>query len=198
MSKANPKLVRQNSYEHVVFHTWQIRLLMTSSLSFLVASSMAASLKQHKLCGFLLVAGLCSLSYWRAPGASWRRDADLAAAGAALFYCLYVGFWLNGLVCQLSWLGLLSGLACFRRSWNLSLGHCDVWAIWHATAHALSAGAAIALAHGDVAHVGGGIVPPRNTIAECSVAAIVLTVVVDVCRVYSHEAPGGPQKAKAP
>lgn len=193
---ANPKLVRQNSYEHVVFHTWQIRLLMTSSLSFLAASSLAARLEQHKLCAFLLVAGLCSLSYWRSPGASWRRDADLVAAGAALLYCLYAGFWLTGLACQLSWLGLLGGLACFRRSWNLSLGHCDVWAIWHATAHALSAAAAVALAHGDVAHMDGGLRPPRNTIAECSLASIVLTVVADVSRGGAH-APKG-QKAKAP
>ena len=48
---------RQNSYEHVAFHTWQIRLLTTSALSFLAASWMAASLKQRKQSSFCSSAG---------------------------------------------------------------------------------------------------------------------------------------------
>lgn len=140
--------------------------------------------RQRNLALVLLVAGLCSLNYWRAPGASWRRDADLASAGVALFFCIYTGFWLEGFCCNVGWAALVGGLACFRRSWNLSLGHCDAWALWHAAAHTACGVAAIALAYGDVASKGEFHAPPRNIVAECSVVAIVLTVLADVCLAF--------------
>lgn len=173
---------RSDSYGHLAFSRWQVRLLTTSSLSFFASSAFAAHLRQQNLGLVLLSAGVCSYNYWRAPGASWRRDADLVSAGVALVYCLYTGFWLEGLRCVVGWAALVSGLACFRQSWNLSLGHCESWARWHAGAHALSNVAACALACGNVASQGAQYAPPRNAVAACSMAAIALTVAMDACR----------------
>ncbi|KAG8470411.1 hypothetical protein KFE25_008832 [Diacronema lutheri] len=182
MPGASPAVKRSNSYEHLVFPSWQIRLLMSSSLSFVCSSAFAAHMHQRNLSLVLLVAGICSLNYWRAPGASWRRDADLAAAGVGLGYCLYTGFWLEGACARVGWASLVSALACFRKSWMLSLGHCERWACWHAIAHALSGVAAAALAVGNVASRGEAYTPPRNVIAECSLVAIILTVLMDSCK----------------
>ncbi|KAJ1634449.1 hypothetical protein T492DRAFT_973773 [Pavlovales sp. CCMP2436] len=173
---------RSKSYEHLVFPEWQSRLLMTSSLNFVLASAYAAHLGQTTLSLFLIVAGVNSLNYWRSPGASWWRDTDLTAAIGGLLYCLYAGFWLADAPCLVAFASLLSGLFCFRRSWNLSLGHNEVWAFWHAGAHALSGMAAVTLALGDVADKGTALTPPHNLVAECSVAAILITLVADLLR----------------
>jgi hypothetical protein len=194
MAAAPPQ--RANSYDHLSFPLWQVRLLMSSSMSFIVASSAATYFGQTILSILLLIAGLCSLNYWRSPGPSWRRDTDLASAGVALFFCLYTGFWLSGLTCNVAWAALLASLACFRKSWNLSLGHCEVWAVWHAVAHALAGVAAINLASGDVANKGSSVFPPHNLIAECCVAAIVLTVIADVTGI-SHPAVAESERKEA-
>lgn len=173
-------LKRASSYDHLAFPKWQVNLLMTSSMSFIVAAVVAASWTQKHLGLILLFSGICSLNYWRAPGASWRRDADLVAAGAGLLFCLYTGFWLVGLTCKLAWASLCGALICFRKSWMLSLGHNETWAYWHATAHLLSGIASITLAHGDVASKGSSFVPPHNLVAECSVGAIVLSIIIDI------------------
>lgn len=174
-----PVVQRTNSYAHLAFPVWQVQLLLTSSLSFLISGAFAGALGQRLLSLMLCTAGLCSLNYWRSPGPSLRRDADLAAAGVALAYCLFTGFWLTEITCYLGWGSLLGALSCFRHSWMLSLGHDETWAYWHAGAHVLSGVAAIALASGDVASRNTSLIPPHNVVAECSIALIIFQVLFD-------------------
>lgn len=166
------RVERVSSYDHLSFPRWQVRLLLTSSTCFIISAAVALYFGHKGLSTCLAASGACSLNYWRRPGPSFRREADIAAAGCALLYCIYAGFWLQGAVGLLGFGLLLSGLFCFTKSWVLSLGHNDHWAWWHAGAHALANVAAVVLAAGSPTDAMLTLLPPRNITAEAFLGAL--------------------------
>jgi hypothetical protein len=122
----------EQNFGHMVYHAWQVRLLVATSCCFLVVAGVAhLSFAQTELSYVLGALGCTSLNYWRSPGDSWRRTADLCCASFALVYTFAHGWWGDDttVVNAVGWTANTFGIYCFRCSWKVSLGNSTHWAV---------------------------------------------------------------------
>ena len=134
----------------VTFHPWQCRLLMSTSV-YLVCVALTALLYFHQpfAASSGLVSSTASFNYWRAPGPSWRRDADVLFAVAAITHFCVTASTLSGIANVGAWIAFACFGCCFRRSWVLSAAGDDAWAIYHGGGHTGIGVATLFMAAGD-------------------------------------------------
>ena len=116
------------SFGHIVYHPWQVRLLISSSCSFLVGSLVNLAVGQVWLAILLLFVGCVSINYWRSPGASWRRTADMLCSILGIAFTTVAGFYLEGNVLNsVGWLLGIAGARAYRlvASPPLRRHHCN-------------------------------------------------------------------------
>ena len=180
----------EQNFGHMVYHAWQVRLLVATSCCFLVVAGVAhLSFAQTELSYVLGALGCTSLNYWRSPGDSWRRTADLCCASFALVYTFAHGWWGDDttVVNAVGWTANTFGIFCFRCSWKVSLGNSTHWAVWHAAGHASMLVGSICLAIGSVEDKFSWSLSmwPRNSWAEAG-ASLVLACLAYDSGVMSH------------
>jgi len=136
-------------YEHVRFLAWQCRLMLATSTALLCVGIVGFACGQLVAGATGFISSLASLNYWRKPGRSWRRDADLFFAGAAILYFILAASTLDGIANASAWLCFTCFGVCFRCSWALSAVSDEWWAMWHAGGHVSIGAASLCLFYGD-------------------------------------------------
>lgn len=138
------------NWGHMKYHGWQVALLLASSFAMIGAGVAGFVYEEYIVASLVLLAGVCSVNYWRRPGKSWRRIADFAAAAPITLYVFVGGIWFQptyGAPNIVAWASSTVCYFCYRRSFELSATTSVWWAPWHAGGHiclAVGTGAAIA------------------------------------------------------
>ena len=138
---------------HMQYQHWQVVLLVSTSILMVAAGAAAVFLSQHVLGSLVLIAGCCSVNYWRKPGKSWRRVADFAAAAPITIYVFVAGWGIEpwyGPVNIIGWSAAVICFVCYRQSFSISETTSEWWAPWHAGGHICLIVGTVAAAFGNV------------------------------------------------